>query len=344
MFRVLVVEDSPVARELITHLLTRDPQITVTAVAGDGVEAVRLTQELQPDVILMDVHMPRMNGLEATREIMRTTPTPIVVMSATSVGTEAAMVFEATQAGALTFVQKPGAAASDQDGAHRLVEMVKAMAEVKVIGRRHQRSGPPREVVAPATRPSQAVRVIAIGASTGGPPALMAILKALPRNFALPVVMVQHITPGFTEGLATWLASASSFDVQVARDGEVLQGGRAYLPPDGVQVVVAAGNRIQLVPRLPEQTFCPSIDRLFKSVAEVFGPAALGIILTGMGRDGAEGLRRMRESGGLTIAQDEASSAVFGMPKEAARLKAAIYVLPLTKIPGLIVENVARGV
>ncbi|MHB1842343.1 MAG: chemotaxis-specific protein-glutamate methyltransferase CheB [Sulfobacillus sp.] len=343
MFRVLVVEDSPVSRELITHLLTRDPQLKVAAVAGDGREAVRLTQELKPDVILMDVHMPHMNGLEATREIMRTTPTPIVVMSATSVGTEAAMVFEATQAGALTFVQKPGVAASDQDGARRLVEMVKAMAEVKVIGRRRQRSGQPPEVAPLPTRPSQEARLVAIGASTGGPPALMAILKALPRNFALPVVMVQHITPGFTEGLATWLASASSFDVKVAKDGEVLQSGRAYLPPDGVQIVVSLGSRIRLVPRLAEQIFCPSIDRLFESVAEVFGPAALGIVLTGMGRDGAEGLRRMRESGGVTIAQDEATSAVFGMPKEAVRLKAATHVLPLTKIADAIVENMGRG-
>lgn len=342
MIKVLVAEDSLVSRELILHLLGQDPLIQVAAVAGDGAEAVRLVNEIRPDVVLMDVHMPRMNGLEATREIMQTQPTPIVVMSATSFGSEAAMVFEATRAGALTFVQKPTMGAQEAVGGRRLVEMVKAMAEVKVIRRHRQRSKPPETAVALPTRVRQAPRVVAIGASTGGPPALLAILKQLPVDFRLPLLMVQHITPGFTEGLALWLTAASSFDVQVARDGELLQPRRAYLPPDGVQMLAGVGGHVRFGPPLPQQVFCPSIDRLFDSVTEVFGPAAIGVILTGMGRDGAEGLGRMRQAGALTIAQDEVTSAVFGMPKEAVRLNAADYVLPLANIPTTIVEYSER--
>ncbi|MDA8192798.1 MAG: chemotaxis-specific protein-glutamate methyltransferase CheB [Thermaerobacter sp.] len=337
MWRAVVAEGVPASREYIVRLLRQDPDLEVVAAVGDGLEAVKQVQRLKPQVILMDIDLPRLDGIAATREIMRTAPAPIVMMSASETGDDAKRAFAATQAGALTFVVKPAGGAGEQE--RKLLEMVKAMAEVKVVRRWGRPEEPPR-LAAPLARIARDVRVIAIGASTGGPHALMEVLQQLPADLGIPLLVVQHITPGFARGLAEWLDDATPFVVKLAEDGERIVSGTVYLAPDGVQMVVAAGNRIGLVPPYADQPFCPSVDRLFDSVAAAYGPAAVGVILTGMGRDGAQGLKRLREAGGVTIAQDEATSAVFGMPKEAIRLNAARYVLPIEHIGAAIRRNV----
>ena len=336
MIHVLVVEDSSAARELVLDILRQDSTIHLAGVGRNGREAVTMASELKPDVILMDVHMPVMNGLEATREIMQTAPVPIVLMSATS-GSETAIVFEAIRAGAVTIVDKPKNVLGTSKSAQNLVDMVKAMAEVKVV-RRWRNQSPQSPAVMAHSIPSvgHQARLIAIGASTGGPQALTTIFQALPDDLGVPIVLVQHITPGFAFGIVEWLNSVASIKVKIAEDGERLQPNIAYLAPDGVQMVVGRFERICLSTASPSETYCPSIDRMFESVADTYGSSALGVILTGMGRDGAYGLRRMRESGAVTIAQDEATSAVYGMPKEAVRLGAAMYVLPLGEIAGVL--------
>lgn len=335
MVRLLVAEDSRVTREYLAYLFDQDPDVEIVGHASDGAQAVQLTRQLRPDVILMDLHMPQMNGLEATEEIMRTTPTPIVLMSASAEGNEARMAFEAVQAGALTFTDKPTASPGGERRARTLVETVKTMAEAKVVRRwaRRAEASPPTLASPPVDRP---VRAVALGSSTGGPPALMEILKALPADFGAPIVLVQHIVPGFIAGLAEWLQSGTALAVRLAEDGERLEPGRVYVAPDGLNIRVARPDRVQLSPPGRPDGFCPSIDVLFESVAEVYGASALGVILTGMGRDGAAGLRHLRESGALTIAQDEATSAVFGMPREALRLNAAAHVLPLSAIAQMV--------
>ncbi len=340
MLRVLVAEDSPVVRELLVRLLGRDSELEVVGVAGDGAQAVARALELAPDVILMDVHMPRMDGLAATRELMRTLPTPIVMMTAASGEEEARMTFEAIQAGALTLADKPSVHDGDARARH-LVQTVKSMAEVKVVRRwaRREVSRPP--VVPPAPLPQ--LRLVAMGASTGGPPALRAILEELRPDLGVPLLLVQHITPGFASSLAGWLGEGTSVKVKLAQAGEELRAGTGYLAPDGADMAVDRSGRIRLDPPPPHHHHCPSVDGMFLSVAEAYGPRAVGVILTGMGADGAAGLGRLRAAGGVTIAQDESTSAVFGMPRAAIRRGAAARVLALDDIAGAINAMVTRN-
>lgn len=346
---VLVVEDSAVVRELLRHILTSDPEIRVTATATNGEEAIDAVIRGKPDVITMDVHMPKMNGLDATRRIMETTPTPIVVVSGSSSRDEMAVTFHALEAGALAVVEKPTGVGHSryEEMAQQLVETVKLMSEVKVV-----RRWPKRERVGPAARPGKMprlepgpadIKLVAIGASTGGPIVLQTILSELPRDFPVPIVIVQHIATGFAEGLAEWLSQSSGFPVHIATHGEYVLPGRAYIAPDGVHMKLEAGNRVALSSDEPENGHRPSVSYLFRSVAEVLGRNALGVLLTGMGKDGAEELKLMREKGAVTVAQDRDSSIVHGMPGEAANLGAATYVLSAGKIAGAIASLVKRS-
>jgi len=327
MIRVLVAEDSAVARELLVALLEQDPMLRVVGTARDGLEAVAEAERLRPDVILMDVHMPRMNGFEATRRIMERVPTPIVIVSASISREEVALTFEALKAGALTVVDKPGGPGHPDhaEDARRLLETVRLMAEVKVVRRwpRRGRPGP----FPPSVGADRKIRVVAIGASTGGPQVVAEILSQLPGDLGVPILLVQHIAPGFAPGLAEWLGQGTPFAVKLAEPGEPARPGTVYIAPDGSQMGIAKDGRIRLTGEVAEDGFRPSASYLFQSVAETYGRSAIGILLTGMGRDGAAGLRRLREAGGLTIAQDEESSVIFGMPGEAVRLGAAEHVL-----------------
>ncbi|HXB54634.1 MAG TPA: chemotaxis-specific protein-glutamate methyltransferase CheB [Vicinamibacteria bacterium] len=333
MIRVLLAEDSAVTREYLAAALDEDPEIRVVGTARDGVEAVEQAESLRPDVILMDVHMPRMGGLEATRQIMSRAPAPIVLATAGFSRDETALGFEAIKAGALTVLDKPQG--PDNRAARDLTRTVKLMAEVKVVRRwpRRERA----EIPSLAGRLSgRKIRAIGIGASTGGPAALAEALGGLGDVLAVPVLVVQHITPGFTAGLAEWLASQTRLPVKLAENGERAREGVVYLAPDGIEMGMEMDGRIRLTAQNLGEGLHPSADHLFASLARALGPSVLGILLTGMGRDGAEGLGQLRAAGAVTVAQDEATSVVFGMPGEALRRGAAEHVLSPREIAGLI--------
>lgn len=342
MIKVLIAEDSPVVREFLIHILGSDPDIRIIGTANDGEEALEAVKRCRPDVITMDIHMPKMNGLEATRRIMETFPTPIVVVSGSSDPRENMTTFRAMEAGALAVMRRPaGIGHQDYDAnAKELVQTVKLMAEVKVVRRWPQlRREPVLPVAAkPAAGQAAIVKAIAIGASTGGPPVLQTILAMLPRDLPAPVLIVQHMASGFIAAFVEWLAQSSGLPVHVATHGEYLVPGHAYVAPDEFQMKVEHGGRIVLTKDGPESGLRPSVSYLFRSLAEVYGGGVVAGLLTGMGRDGAEELRQLREKGAITFAQDKDSSVVHGMPGEAIRLDAATYVLAPDKIAAVLTD------
>jgi two-component system chemotaxis response regulator CheB len=346
MIRVLVVENSPVAREFLISILASDPDIEVAGTARDGQEALEAVERIKPDILTMDIHMPRLNGLDATRRIMETCPTPIVIVTGRSPGEEMVTTFHALEAGALAILPRPkGVGHPEHEAtARELVRTVKLMSEVKVV-RRWPRSRTEGATSASRTvsgKPAADIRVIAIGASTGGPIALQRILSKLGRDFPLPVLIVQHITPGFVEGLADWLARSTGFPTHIAAQGDLMLPGHAYLAPDGVHMGVRREGRVILSNDEPENHLRPAVSYLFRSVAEVYGLRAVGVLLTGMGKDGAEELKVMKERSCVTMAQDKESCIVFGMPGEAVKLDAATYVLSPEKIAEALRNLVAR--
>lgn len=349
VIRTLVVEDSAVTRELLVYLLDEDPDIEVVGSAPDGEVAVRLAETLRPDLIVMDVHLPRLSGSQAARQVMERFPTPIVMVTASSSLVESRSAFEALRAGALTLIDKPG---SPDDPMHsetasRLLETVKLMAEVKVVRRwpkRERSTAAPAPSVksAPPLEPARTIGVVAIGASTGGPPVLAEILGGLPGDLGCPILVVQHIAADFALGFADWLGGNTRLAVKLAVPNEPARPGTVYVGADGSQLGIARTGLIQMTQEAKVDGFSPSASALFRSVAESYGRAAIGVLLTGMGRDGAAGLLELRRAGGLTIAQDEESSAVFGMPGEAVRLRAAQHVLPPAEISTMIRTLVNR--
>ncbi len=336
--RVLLVEDSPVARMLLMHLLGSDPQLALAGVADDGEEGVAAAERLRPDVVVMDIHMPKLNGFLAARQIMERCPTRIVMVTASTEPKDVASTFQALEAGALAVLAKPvgpGAPAFEACAAEFL-QTVKLMAEVPVVRRWPRRGGAP-SAVAPAPVAAVAavatvaavadVSVVALGASTGGPLALQEILSRLPPDFPAPLLIVQHISAGFAEGFAEWLGKATGYPVRVAGHGQRIAAGTAYVAPSGVHMRLLANGCIDLADAPAEHGVKPSVSYLFRSLAATFGPAAIGVLLTGMGRDGAQELKTLRDAGAVTIAQDSETSIVFGMPGEAVKLGAAAYVL-----------------
>ncbi|GHG79458.1 chemotaxis-specific protein-glutamate methyltransferase CheB [Comamonas sp. JC664] len=315
--RILVAEDSPTARRLLVEILRADPALTVVGEAKDGVEAVELAQRLRPNLVTMDIQMPRMDGLEATRRIMTEVPTPVVVVS-TLVERDIQTSMAALRAGALAVLQKPlGPESPDFDtDSRRLRDTLKAMAEVKVVRRWPDRSAPP--LAAPAI-PKPPVSptppgVVALAASTGGPAALFRLLSELPASVPVPLLVVQHIAIGFSQGLAHWLGTAGPLPVKVAEDGEPLLPGHVYLAPDDRHLGVRGEGRAEVSRAAPVNGFRPSATWMFRSVARAYGSASLAVILTGMGQDGLEGVRELHGAGGRILAQDEQSSVVYGMP------------------------------
>jgi len=332
MIRVLVVDDSNSVRELLAHILGAAPGLKVVGSAADGEEALRLARELAPDVITMDLQMPRMDGYEAIRRIMQECPTRIVVVSGSEDRDEVNASFRAIEAGALVLVRRPYGIGNPAhaETAKALVRTVSAMAEVRVV----RRWGGAR-ASAPRVQGTRR-RLVAIGASTGGPTVLRDILAELPAGYPLPVVIVQHLVPGFARGFVDWLAGASAYPVEVAQDGVQLVGGKAYLVPDGRQPAVGPGLVCRLLAAPAEHGMCPSVSHLFRAIDPELRAATAAVLLTGMGKDGAAEMKRLREQGAITIAQDRASSVVYGMPGEALRLDAAMLVLDPSEIGKLL--------
>jgi len=330
--RVVVVDDSLVAREMLTQILSSDPGIEVVGMASDGAQGVELVERLHPDLVTMDIHMPRMDGLAATERIMAYTPTPILVVSSSVHGEGIGRAFDALAAGALEVIKKPEPRDwSELDRIGRdVIRRAKVLARVKVVthirGRRVDRIPQATSSRMPVER-----TLVAIGSSTGGPSALQTILGGLPQDFPAPVLVAQHMAEGFVPGLVAWLKTGCAIRVKPAEDGEAIERGVVYFAPTGMNLATD-GLRVRFRMPGPEQLYVPSADTLLESVARSHGQHAVGVILTGMGADGALGLKQLRDAGAATIAQDKESSTVWGMPRAAVELGAAEMVLPVEDI------------
>jgi len=342
MIKVLITEDSDVVAALLKAIFDAEPDMRVVGRASNGREAVTLVHELKPDIVTMDIRMPVMDGFDATRMIMATDPRPIVVVSSSVDDEELRITFRAIDEGALAVIEKPrGPHHPDFDKIREeLVETVRAMAEVKVVRRRRPSPGT-KIFQTKLPRRSGACEVIGIACSTGGPQALATLLGGMPVGFPLPVLVVQHISPGFVGGLVSWLRGQTLLDVCLAGNGEPLRDGTVFVAPDAFHLEVERRDE-QLFARLsdapPVERFRPSGNVLFQALARTCGARAAGGVLTGMGCDGAAGLVALHDAGGQTFAQDEESSVVYGMPGAALALGAVDRVLPLARIPAHMVE------
>jgi len=335
--RVLIADDSSVVRDVLRQMLESDSGIRVVGMAGTGQEAVALTAKLRPDLVLMDLKMPSMDGMQATERIMAFHPTPILIITSYLDREGKYSYVDALAAGALDVVEKPTVVPGERWQAlvPSLIDKVKVLAGVRVIthvqGKTLHRGRTRRLPSAMARH----VEVVGIGVSTGGPRVLHQILSALPTGFSLPVLVVQHITEGFMNGLVEWLRRQCALSVEVAAEGAAILPGRILFAPESLHLEVWPDRRVRLSSGDPTSIHRPSVDVTFKSLAAAYGRQVAGILLTGMGSDGAEGLRALREAGGVTLVQDEASCVVFGMPRAAIELGAAQHVLS----PAAIVES-----
>ena len=400
--RVLLVEDSPVATIILKRILNSPPLLKVVGTARTGIEGLRLIPAARPDVICSDLQMPEMGGLEFIREVMATSPKPILVISASVQAEDTQNVFELLAAGAVDVFPKPRGSVMDNYEAMKqeLITKVRILAGVSVFTLRRNRlmhpmkpkllgdlalSSParilaksdrtqknkhlnkhlaekpasnvssglakPRLQFAPVTkrveikeinlqRTPVPFRVVAIGASTGGPQALQAILSALPSNFPVPVICVQHISEGFLQGLVDWLGSECRLMAKIACHGEYPEPGKIYFPPERKHLELDSRGRFLHSSAPPFSGHRPSVTATFNAVASYYGSRAVAVLLTGMGRDGADGMLSIAQAGGLTIAQNEASCVVFGMPKEAIALGAADRVLPIADIAPMLIQYI----
>ncbi len=349
MLRVMIVDDSAVARQVLARIMNDDPDVEVVAEAVDGAQAVDLAASVLPDIITMDINMPVMDGLEATRLIMERTPRPIVLISSRYDAREVQETFPVLEAGALTVLDKPGNPASPGFAAQadEVLRTIKNLARVKVVRRRRTRS----DTVSPAPRPAPTgggprgtgrIDLLAVAASTGGPAALASILSSLPTELPVPVVVVQHIASGFDAGFAEWLDRVSRLRVRLAAHGDPLLPGEVLIGPHGRHLGVSPLGRASLSDEAPIGGHRPSATFLFRSVAQSYGARALGLILTGMGEDGAAGLVELKRAGGRVLAQDEASSVVYGMPKAAVQLGIVDWTLSLDDVAPTIL-GILRG-
>ena len=343
--RLLVADDSPTVRALIRAMVAHDPDISVVGEAVDGREAVSLSRLLRPNVVLMDIQMPGMDGREATEQIMASCPVPVIAFSSHIAGKDSKDSMDMLAAGAIDVMAKPDF--TDETmmarGAHQLIHKIRCAFRAPMNRRPRGGARDPVPAVCPvagldAARPYAAV---GIGASSGGPGALRELFSHLPPSFPLPVLIVQHITPGFSAGFVEWLQHCSPLKVRHSGPQDVAATGTVLVAPEGRQMVARKGGVVQALSDQPKGVHLPSIDVLFSSMADVYGSGAIGVILTGMGADGVEGLLEIRNAGGLTIAQDWETSVVFGMPGEAVRREAAQIVLSPRKLAEYLVRHVA---
>jgi two-component system, chemotaxis family, protein-glutamate methylesterase/glutaminase len=354
--RILVVEDSLTIRRRLCEILTADPELEVIGEAEDGKRAIELCQALRPDVVTLDMVMPVMSGLTATEYIMAYMPTPILIVSASMNRGELFKTYDALAAGALDVLEKPSADDAGAAWERRFLAAVKLIARIKVITHPRARLGAGQRAaedsrsppVPPAAKhldfPNRSLRAVAIGASTGGPAAIVKVLRALPGKVSFPVFVVLHIDEPFGAAFAEWLENQTPHKVAYAREGEHIDSrhGQVIMAPPGRHLTVT-GARLHLSNDPPRHSCRPSVDVLFESLALDRGDQVLACLLTGMGRDGAAGMLAIRRAGGFTIAQDEHTSVVYGMPREAALLGAAQTILPLDKIGPEIVQRLGNN-
>ncbi len=345
--RVLVVEDSATVRAYLVQVLAADPDLRVIGEAGDGRTAVELCARERPDVVTMDMMLPVMTGLAATEQIMAHSPTPILIVSASTNRGELFRTYQALAAGAVDVLEKPTGLDADPDWEKHFRAAVKMVSRIRVITHLRGRLGGAHRVTpgSPATtRGSEAPALVVLGASTGGPGALAEVLSALPPEFRLPVLFVLHIAAPFGAAFAEWLQRQIGRPVLLAEDGMPLEsvGARVVMaPPDRHLIVERA--RLRLTGDAERHSCRPSVDMLFESVAYEMGSRTAAVLLTGMGRDGAAGMLAIRRAGGMTIAQDAATSVVHGMPREAVLLGGAEVILPLSEIGPALTHFVTSG-
>lgn len=335
MIKILIAEDSPTDAAILKHIFESDPGLSVVACACDGLEAVEMAEKFKPDLITMDIKMPKMDGYDAIAQIMSKFPIPIVVISSMINDSESDATFLSLAAGALTVLPKPVDIQSPgfERTRRNIIDTVKSMSEIKVITKR--RITPRIQTDAHLDVTPQDYKIVVIGSSVGGPQALKEILSRLPSNFPIPIVAVQHMTRGFIGGFTKWMDGHVGLRVKLAEDGELLSPGVVYFAPDSnhLQIVKHTDTfRASLLAGPPVSGFCPSITVLMKSVAKHAGNKSVGILLTGMGSDGADGMLTMKQGGAHTLIQDPDSCVVFGMASVAKSLGAVDKVVNLDKI------------
>jgi two-component system chemotaxis response regulator CheB len=345
---VLIVDDSKLVREILKDIFNNDEELRVIGEASNGKEALKLTKRLKPDIITMDIKMPVMDGFEATEQLMAYSPTPILILSSAIDKNEKYTSFKAISLGALDIMSKPDITLEGFTKiADTLITKIKILSCIKVI--RHIRGKIKSRILEELNEKTQVAKdlnfketkfkIVTMGASTGGPIALEKILSAFPADFPIGIIVVQHIANGFIESFIEWLSTRTKLKIKLPANREIIKGGTVYFAPDDVQLTVTKENRIILSREAPAWgEFKPSINHLFKSVAENLGNKAIGVILTGMGKDGAQGMKLMYDNGAFTIAQNEETSMIFGMPKASIDNNCIHSILPIEKIPEEIVR------
>ncbi|MCA9804684.1 MAG: response regulator [Cyanobacteria bacterium HKST-UBA02] len=342
----MIVEPSAELRQRIATILAGEPGMEISQ-ATTAEEALSQIEKEKPDLITVALELPDLDGLSFTRQVMEKDPVPIVVVSEVKNSDTLLRAFEIIEAGALAVVEAPGSQDPENEDAsenfrrlsRQLISTVKAMSEVKLVRRRNMGS---RSTAQPVThidsRPEK--MLVTIGASTGGPAVIQRLLKELPPDFPVPMVIAQHIAPGFLTGLLGWLSATTGYRVEIASHNQKLEPGTAYLCPDGYQTGVSATGRFVINDQSLINGVRPSVAYLFRTAAEAYGPRTVGVLLSGMGRDGARELKLIRDQGGITIVQDAQSSVVHGMPGEAIKLSAACHVVGSSELARLITRIV----
>ena len=348
--RVLLVDDSHLALEILQRILSQAPDIQVVGCAKDGIEALALLPQVNPDVICTDYHMPRMNGLQLTELVMMKYPRPILVISISVQAEDARTIFKMLESGAVDVFPKPpsGLFEDYKKIQQDLIERIRVLSGVSVFTRTKRNillSTEKQTYREPAPPPvffevDPDTQIVTIGASTGGPQALQTLLTQIPVGFPAPIVCVQHISRGFLMGLIDWLSSLCHLPVKVAVQGTKPEAGTIYFAPEDRQLEFDERGRFFYTAAFPVDGHCPSVTVTFQAAAKIYGARTIGILLTGMGRDGATGLMAIRKAGGVTIAQNEATSIVFGMPGVAIEIGAAQNVLAIQEIAPFVMNHI----